>query len=96
MVNVVRVQTPFPPLLKNNLSPRFFSEEVGGGEGGGRPYTGYDIKKWLETLIRTLTRMGNMHIVTFQDGVLNMRWKTRLVDIYDLISLKRVWKTSHF
>ena len=41
VVNVVRVQTPPPPLLKNNLCPRFFSEE----EGGGRPYTGYDIKK---------------------------------------------------
>ena len=65
--------------------------------GGGRPYTGYDIKKkWLETSIRTLTRMRNIHIVTFQEGVLNMRWKTRLADIYDLVSLKRVWKTSHF
>ena len=95
MVNVVRVQTPPPPLLKNNLCPRFFSEE--GGRGGGRPYTGYDIKKkGLETSIRTLTRMRNMHIVTFQEGVLNMRWKTRLADIYDLISIKRVWKTSHF
>ena len=40
--------------------------------------------------------MRNIHIVTFQEGVLNMRWKTRLADIYDLISLKRVWKTSHF
>ena len=81
------------PLSSKIISLRDFFLRRG---GGGRPYTGYDIKKWLETLIRTLTRMGNMHIVTFQEGVLNMRWKTRLVDIYDLISLKRVWKTSHF
>ena len=37
-----------------------------------------------------------MQIVTFQEGVLNMRWKTRLADIYDLIALNRVWKTRHF
>jgi len=54
MVNVARVQTPPPPALKNNLPP------------GGRLYTGYG--KWLETSIRTLTRMRNMHIVTFQEG----------------------------
>ena len=84
------------PLSSKIISVRdFFLRRRG---GGGRPYTGYDIKKkkWLETSIRTLTRMRNMHIVTFQEGVLNMRWKTRLADIYDLISLKRVWKTSHF
>ena len=46
MVNIVRVQTPPPPLLINNLCPRFFSEE----EGGGRPYTGYDIKKVVRNL----------------------------------------------
>ena len=87
---------PFPLSSKIISLRDFFLRRWGGGGRAPRPYTGYDIKKWLETLIRTLTRMGNMHIVTFQEGVLNMRWKTRLVDIYDLISLKRVWKTSHF
>ena len=41
--------------------------------------------------MRTLTRIHNMHVVTLQEGVLNMSRKTRLADIYDLISLKHVW-----